>query len=109
MRLKGSTVADHRRLLGLTQVQLAERVGVSEQTIVAWERGATTLPQPERLATLARALGLEIRDLVALDATDSPASAVAPQPGTAPAPAAAPAPVGAPGAGATDDDTEDVA
>jgi transcriptional regulator with XRE-family HTH domain len=85
MRLKGSTVADHRRLLGLTQVQLAERVGVSEQTIVAWERGATTLPQPERLATLARALGLEIRDLVALDAADTPVSAVAPQPGTAPA------------------------
>ncbi len=35
----GSRIADHRRARGLTQGQLAARMGVSPQAVSKWERG----------------------------------------------------------------------
>lgn len=42
-RLSGGETADIRRSLGLTQMQLAERLGVSPGLVARWERG-TVLP-----------------------------------------------------------------
>jgi transcriptional regulator with XRE-family HTH domain len=70
MKLNGRAVAAKRTLLGLTQVELGERVGVSEMTIVSWERGHTGMPRPKRLSALARALRTDERDLVVLDESE---------------------------------------
>lgn len=67
MKLNGQAVAARRKLLGLTQVELSARVQVSEQAVVAWERGHVSLPRPDRLSALAEALDCNTRDLVELD------------------------------------------
>ena len=51
---------DKRLQAGMTQVQLAERLGVSSRSISNWETGAT-LPTPEFWATLATLLPLPAR------------------------------------------------
>ena len=50
----------------LTQEQLAEKVGVSRQTITKWESGETS-PDLEHAAALADALGTSLDDLVSFD------------------------------------------
>jgi transcriptional regulator with XRE-family HTH domain len=50
-------VTSWRRSKGWTQRQLAEVVGVSLNTVQAWERGA--LPRPNHVRTLAEALGVD--------------------------------------------------
>lgn len=37
-----SNIASERRRLGISQKELAERIGVSESTIGRWERGSLT-------------------------------------------------------------------
>ena len=59
----GRQVADRRALLGLTQATLAERVGVTVETISRLERGTVT-PSLARLQQVARALGLELVELL---------------------------------------------
>jgi len=49
---------------GLTQVQLAERAGISPDTVVRWEAGRGTRPHPSALSKLARALGITPGDLL---------------------------------------------
>lgn len=51
-----------RARLGITQQELADRVGVSQQTISSWERGVTT-PGPQRLSALAAVLGAQVLQL----------------------------------------------
>lgn len=46
-----------RELQGLTQEELARKVGVSRQSVAAWERGEA-IPNLENLILLARALGV---------------------------------------------------
>lgn len=48
------TIRRRRDELGLTQQQLAERLGVSLRTVTAWEAGES---QPRRVADLTRVLG----------------------------------------------------
>jgi transcriptional regulator with XRE-family HTH domain len=50
-----------RRARGLRQVDLGKLVGVSDNTIAAWERGAR--PQPQRVPKLAEALGVDPLEL----------------------------------------------
>jgi transcriptional regulator with XRE-family HTH domain len=47
----------YRKARGLTQAELAQRVGVSTNSVQGWEAGAE--PRPRRLVTLAEALGIE--------------------------------------------------
>jgi transcriptional regulator with XRE-family HTH domain len=49
---------------GLTQIQLAERAGVSPDTVVRWEGGKGGRPHPGALSKLARALGVTPADLL---------------------------------------------
>ena len=51
---------------GMTQQELADRVGVTRQTIVAWEGGAYT-PSLVQAMRLARTFGRQIEDIFQLD------------------------------------------
>lgn len=48
-------IKKQREKLGLTQQQLAAKVGVEVKSIMQWERGHS--PRPEQFAPLASALG----------------------------------------------------
>lgn len=54
----GASIKTGRENLGLTQADLATRVGVSQQTIARWERGNST-PSPAALEKLSAIVGLE--------------------------------------------------
>jgi transcriptional regulator with XRE-family HTH domain len=51
-------IAVRREELGLSQTELAERLGVSQQTVSRWEAGRA-IPEPDRVAGLAKALDYE--------------------------------------------------
>lgn len=57
----GSLVRHHRKIAGLTQAQLAERIGRQTGALTRIETGGAA-PSFETLARLARELGVEIRD-----------------------------------------------
>jgi transcriptional regulator with XRE-family HTH domain len=65
------SVGDHiriaRRQLGLSQQDLATRVGVTRSTIVQWESGATE-PSSKKLGLIAHVVGLRLEELL----TDPP-------------------------------------
>jgi transcriptional regulator with XRE-family HTH domain len=49
-----------RRRAGLTQAELAARVGTTQSAVARWERGASR-PTAERLQSLVEACGLELQ------------------------------------------------
>ena len=52
-----------RRKSGLSQEQLAEKVGVSRQAISKWESGAST-PELEKLLELSKCFNITLDELV---------------------------------------------
>lgn len=58
----GVRIARHRRARGLTQVELAEKIGVAPETISRIERG-TVVPSIARAGDIARAVGVELATL----------------------------------------------
>ncbi|MGH2352864.1 MAG: helix-turn-helix domain-containing protein [Chloroflexota bacterium] len=48
-----------QRRLGLTQEQLAARLGVAPNTVARWERAERTMAQPHMLALALQALELQ--------------------------------------------------
>lgn len=56
-------LAKFRKSAGLTQQQLAERVGVSRQQIQKWECGERT-PKLKNIIKLAAALDLPLEELI---------------------------------------------
>ena len=58
MGLFDQTVTVRREEAGLSQAELAESIGVSQQTVSRWESGAA-IPQPDRIVAVAKLLGLE--------------------------------------------------
>ncbi|HEY6224514.1 MAG TPA: helix-turn-helix transcriptional regulator [Gemmatimonadales bacterium] len=61
--LWGRRIEEARKALGLTQVQLAEAVGVDQTTISQWERGRV-VPRDEMRIALANALGTTVAELL---------------------------------------------
>lgn len=59
----GSTIRQLREGRGLTQAELAERIGVSSKTISKWET-AKGLPDISLLQPLAQALGISVIELM---------------------------------------------
>lgn len=59
----GEKLFDFRKSKGLSQEELAEKIGVSRQTIYAWETGKS-VPDTENLAKLCQVLEIETKDLV---------------------------------------------
>ena len=62
----GARIAHLRKEQGITQVQLAEMLGVSQQTITAYEVGRRRI-QVSALPVIAQALGVTVEVLVAED------------------------------------------
>lgn len=52
-----------RRSMGLSQEQLAERIGVSRQTVSKWEGGQST-PDVEKLIAMADCFGITVDTLI---------------------------------------------
>ncbi|MGA7936071.1 MAG: helix-turn-helix transcriptional regulator [Kovacikia sp.] len=59
-----SKVADLRKQAELTQLQLAQAVGVTESTISNWEKGRNGIEWFERIAKLCRTLNCTPDDLI---------------------------------------------
>ncbi|MFQ3616799.1 MAG: helix-turn-helix transcriptional regulator [Cyanobacteriota bacterium] len=66
-------IAELRKAAGLTQLQLSQRVGVTETTIANWERGRGGLDWIVKLIRLCDALNCDLKDLI-----EDPATAAAP-------------------------------
>ena len=58
----GKNIRENRRRMGLTQEQLADRLGVAFQSVSRWENG-TTYPDMEKLPEIARLYGVTVDDL----------------------------------------------
>ncbi len=61
----GESIAARLKEIGMTQAELARRVGVSQQTVSKWIGGEST-PRLKRLETLAGVLDMRLRDLIHL-------------------------------------------
>jgi transcriptional regulator with XRE-family HTH domain len=59
----GERLAALRLEKGLSQAQLAEKVGVTQQAYAGWERTTTAL-KPEHIASLADAFGISADELL---------------------------------------------
>lgn len=60
----GKYIAGKRKALGLTQRQLAERLGMSDKSVSKWERGVC-LPDVSVYAQLCAALGISVNEFLA--------------------------------------------
>ncbi len=67
-----------RRLHGFSQEQLAERIGVSRQTMSKYETGES-LPDIEKCAALAEIFGVSVDDLIRYRKADSEGLGVPPK------------------------------
>ena len=59
----GVRIAELRKDSGITQVQLAKTMGVSQQTVASWEVGRRGVPVSV-LPALARTLGVSVETLI---------------------------------------------
>lgn len=59
----GKYIADKRKSLGLTQKQVAEKLGMSDKSVSKWERGES-LPTVDNLYALSRLLHTSVDDIL---------------------------------------------
>ena len=67
-----------RKLNGMTQEELAEKVGVTRQAIAKWESG-DSIPDLERCKAIADVFGVSIDDLANYDTDDNMGFGVSPR------------------------------
>lgn len=60
----GKYIADKRKQLGMTQRQLAEKIGMSDKSVSKWERGIC-LPDVSVYSALCQILGISIHEFLA--------------------------------------------
>ena len=60
----GKFIAEKRKTLGLTQVQLAEKLNMSNKSVSKWERGVC-LPDVSLYSTLCEVLGISLNEFLA--------------------------------------------
>ena len=60
----GKYIADKRKALGLTQVQLAEKLNMSNKSVSKWERGVC-LPDVSLYSKLCDVLGISLNEFLA--------------------------------------------
>lgn len=63
----GGRLFNARNKAGLSQAQVADKLGITQQSFAGWERRETAL-KPDQLAQLAEVLGVSIEHLLGLDA-----------------------------------------
>lgn len=61
-----AAIRRHRKAAGLSQLALANKIGVPASTIFRLEKGEFGRPDPDKLARLAEALGIEAEELYVL-------------------------------------------
>lgn len=66
----GNRIRAARRAAAMSQVQLAEAIGVSQQSVQKWERGIG--PSRDKLAVIAGALGTTVAVLMGDDEPPTP-------------------------------------
>ena len=59
----GKFIAERRKIAGLTQMQLAEKLGLTDRAISKWETGRS-LPDSSVMLELCRVLGISVNDLL---------------------------------------------
>ena len=64
VQLIAKNLKSHRAASGLSQDALAERAGLTRQTIISLEKGTGGATKVSTLTDIARALGIEGRDLL---------------------------------------------
>lgn len=69
----GERILLHRKRLGLSQEELAARLGVSRQAVSKWELGVST-PEPENIIALARIFGITTDELLTGQPSVSPSA-----------------------------------
>ena len=67
----GRRIAQQRRLAGLTQAQLAEKLGVASETVSRMETGAV-MPSLARIEAVGAVLGVELAELFRFRKLDTP-------------------------------------
>lgn len=65
-----SNIRKFRKAAGLTQGELAEKMGTKQPTVAMWETGAAK-PRSDKLPALARILGCSIDELFAEPVVDA--------------------------------------
>src|SRR2546421_8909433 len=70
-RKLGRRIAVERQLAGLSQADLAERLGLEPETLSRLETG-NAMPSLARIETIAETLGIEVRELFRFRSTDRP-------------------------------------
>ena len=59
----GKAIAEARKKAGMTQVELAKAIGVTQSQIANWESGWRN-PKLEALMKIAKALGIDVTSLM---------------------------------------------
>jgi len=59
----GKFIAERRKLNAMTQMQLAEKMGVSDRAVSKWERGKS-MPDSSIMLELCAVLGISVNDLL---------------------------------------------
>lgn len=59
----GTMIAELRKQRGMTQLELAEQMGVTDKAVSKWERGLSC-PDIHSIPKLAAALGISVEDLM---------------------------------------------
>ena len=59
----GRFIADRRKTVKLTQLQLAEKLGITDKAISKWERGLT-MPDTSIMLELCDILGISVNELL---------------------------------------------
>lgn len=66
----GIKIAEKRKLLGMTQIELAEKMHVTRQTVSRWEAG-TAMPDIDKIGEIADLLGVSCDYLLKDNAAES--------------------------------------
>jgi len=66
----GERLAEARTKAGLSQAELADKIGVSQRLITHWERRSVTL-KPEQITALANALNMSADELLGIKPSKS--------------------------------------
>jgi len=59
----GRFIAERRKAAALTQMQLAEKLGITDRAVSKWERGKA-MPDASLMLTLCELLGITVNDLL---------------------------------------------
>ncbi len=73
MNKLGSKIAEQRKSLGMTQIEFAEIMRVTRQTVSRWEAG-TAMPDIEKIGEIADTLGVSCDYLLKDEAADTGAA-----------------------------------